>query len=257
MSGAGCDQPDQSRGRPKRRAPETLERIDLPQLTTGHPEAAFHLARYRFAAHLAAGRRTLDAACGVGYGTALLRAAGAPFCVGVDIAESAIRTAREHYASEGVQFVVDDVCRNRREGPFDLIVSFETIEHVVDPERALSSFARLLSPSGLFIVSTPGDEAAAWALGIRDNPYHRHAWYPDEFERLVARHFKVVSKYGQAWRPSCLRPRIRRAISRAWVLLWRGSAGYRDLVGPGPTTSASSPPGWLPHYTILVCEPLP
>ena len=31
------------------------------------------------------------------------------------------------------------------DGEFDLVVSFETIEHVTDPERALSEFARVLA----------------------------------------------------------------------------------------------------------------
>jgi len=75
---------------------ETGERL-LPDDQRGKILHAEHLARYRFTAALARGRRVLDAASGEGYGTAMLAAASASGVVGVDSAPEAVAHAREKY----------------------------------------------------------------------------------------------------------------------------------------------------------------
>ena len=55
-----------------------------------------HVHRYRFAVAFAAGRRTVDIASGEGYGSAMLRRAGATV-TSIDVAEPACRHARERY----------------------------------------------------------------------------------------------------------------------------------------------------------------
>src|SRR5688572_18974511 len=103
---------------------------------TSPPELfAEHLARYRFAAKYVAGGRVLDIACGSGYGTALLREAGGREVVGVDVDPEAIAYARSRYQGVGVTFLAGDAASPPVAGRFDLIVSFETIEHLRDPER--------------------------------------------------------------------------------------------------------------------------
>src|SRR5512145_1849337 len=67
-----------------------------------------HWHRYAFAAPLAAGRRVLDAACGEGYGSALLARAGAQV-LGVDISLDAVAHARSRYAGQaGLRFEPGD-----------------------------------------------------------------------------------------------------------------------------------------------------
>ena len=44
------------------------------------------------------------------------------------------------------------------DGAFDLVVSFETIEHVDDPEGTLDEFARVLADAGLLLISTPNKQ---------------------------------------------------------------------------------------------------
>ena len=109
-----------------------------------------HLHRYVFALEFCKGKRVLDAACGEGYGTAVL-ASQAKSVTGVDISSEAINHASARYSDRpGVQFEVADCCDLPFEdNSFDLVVSFETIEHLEGQEKMLASFRRVLVDNGL------------------------------------------------------------------------------------------------------------
>ena len=80
----------------------------VPELMRGELLEAEHLARYRWAAPLAAGRRVLDAGCGMGYGAVMLLTAGASEVVGVDLAQAVLDAARPTMPA-GVVLEVGDV----------------------------------------------------------------------------------------------------------------------------------------------------
>ena len=124
----------------------TGERL-VPDQQRGELVHAEHLARYRFASQLASGLDVLDAACGEGYGSAMLaEAVGAARVVGVDVDAQTVAHAQQAY---GLDFRVQDVCDLALEDDcFDLVVSFETIEHVEDASRMLAEFRLVLRPAG-------------------------------------------------------------------------------------------------------------
>lgn len=158
-----------------------------------------HWHRYAFARKLAAGRRVLDAACGEGYGSALLAPCAASV-LALDIDAAAISHARTRYGGDNLVFAEADVTALEflPDAGFDLITSFETLEHVQEQEqeRMLAGFARLLAPDGLLLVSTP-DRHAYSELAGTVNPHHVRELYRDEFEALLARHFPQCRLYGQ------------------------------------------------------------
>lgn len=162
----------------------TGERL-LPDQQRGELVHAEHLARYQFAAKLANGLRVLDAACGEGYGTAMIASAGAKLAVGVDVDEKAVEHARERY---GLDFRQGDVTELPfDEGSFDLVVSFETIEHVGDGERVISEFRRVLSDEGLLVISTPNKSEY-----LMSTDFHEREYTSDEFEALLRARFEDV-----------------------------------------------------------------
>ncbi|MDP1850210.1 MAG: class I SAM-dependent methyltransferase, partial [Solirubrobacteraceae bacterium] len=120
----------------------TGERL-IPEAYAGSVVLAEHLARYRLAARLAPGRDVLDAACGEGYGSAMLAAAGAASVVGIDIDAATVAHARERHGIDARQGDVGRLPFD--DATFGLVVSFETIEHVAEPERALDEFRRVLA----------------------------------------------------------------------------------------------------------------
>jgi hypothetical protein len=157
-----------------------------------------HWHRYAFARAFAPGRRVLDAACGEGYGSALLARAGGQV-LGVDIEPDAVAHARARYAGvAGLRFEAGDATALDAlpNGGFDLIVSFETLEHVHAHERLMDGFARLLAPGGLLLVSTPDKRTYTDLTGER-NPHHVRELYRDQFEALLAARFPARRLYAQ------------------------------------------------------------
>ena len=171
---------------PRRGAIEATGERLVPESQHGELVHAEHVVRYQLAAELAGSRRVLDAACGEGYGTAMLAAAGATEAVGVDIDAPTVAHAAERYP--GGNFSVADVTslpfEDRR---FDLVVSFETIEHVSKPERALDELRRVLADDGLLLISTPNKHRY-----LVENEFHEREFTHEEFVELLSARFPVV-----------------------------------------------------------------
>jgi len=162
----------------------TGERL-IPERQRGELVLAEHLARYRLAAQLAPGRRVLDVACGEGYGSRMLAAAGAESVTGADVDPATVAHVAERH---GVEAVVADI----RELPFpddafDLVISFETIEHVHESERALAELSRVRAPGGLVVISTPNAKEY-----LVDNPFHVREFEHEEFVALLEQRFAKV-----------------------------------------------------------------
>ncbi len=134
-----------------------------------------HLARYAFAARLAAGKRVLDAGCGTGYGSAEL-ARLADSVVGADVAADAVDYAREHYRLPNLHFEqASCTALPHLDASFDLVVAFEVIEHLADWREMLREARRLLAPGGQFVVSTPNRLYYTESRGESGaNPFHVH-----------------------------------------------------------------------------------
>lgn len=159
-----------------------------------------HWHRYHFAARWARGRRVLDVACGEGYGAALL-ALGAAHVTGVDVSPASIEHAQRTYAgASNLEFVAGS-CTHLpvASASFDVVVSFETLEHIHEHEAFLAEIARVLSPDGVLLLSCPNrleySDRRAFA-----NEFHVKELYREELAALLAARFPETSWYGQ--RPS-------------------------------------------------------
>jgi SAM-dependent methyltransferase len=153
-----------------------------------------HLARYAFASRYAEGKRVLDCGCGTGYGTAEL-ANGAIETTGLDLSSDAIEYARGHYARHNTKYIAASCLELPfPDRSFDLVVAFEVIEHLADFRRFLDESARVLAPSGVFIVSTPNKlyytESRAKS---GPNPFHEHEFEAAEFHAELGRVFPHVT----------------------------------------------------------------
>jgi 2-polyprenyl-3-methyl-5-hydroxy-6-metoxy-1,4-benzoquinol methylase len=157
-----------------------------------------HWHRYAFALSLVADKQVLDAACGEGFGASLLasKAASVHAC---DIDAASISHAKQRYGSQNnLSFQQADVTQLDAiaDNSFDAIISFETLEHVLEQDRMLAGFHRLLKPNGLLLISTPDKKNYTDATGVV-NPHHVRELYFDEFSALLDTHFIAKKIYTQ------------------------------------------------------------
>ena len=147
-----------------------------------------HYHRYCVARDLCDGRDVLDIASGEGYGAALLAGVAASV-VGVDIDHASVAHAQASYLSANLRFLQGDALAvPLSDACVDVVVSFETLEHVSDQVGFINEVKRVLRPGGLFVVSTP-DRAVYSAPGSDPNPYHVLELTDPEFRCLLATHF--------------------------------------------------------------------
>ncbi len=173
--------------------PPSLDCTERMDPADAHPRTFWeHVARYRFAARFVRGKRVLDVACGEGYGAAVMVMAGAASVVGVDIAADVCERARANYGLDA-RFG-DASALPLPDRSVNLIVSFETIEHVDNPSAFLRECTRVLDPAGTLVISTPN--RPVYADGPT-NPYHKTELDEDEFTRLLKELFKSVHIYTQ------------------------------------------------------------
>lgn len=186
-----------------------------------------HLYRYKFASRFIRGKKVLDIASGEGYGAAALDRARASQVLGVDIAPEVCAFAHEKYGlktctGSGLSIPIAD-------DSFDVVVSFETIEHVDTPEAFLVECKRVLKKGGVLILSTPNIDVYSngkppW------NPFHKKELKQDEFFDLVASHFRKITWFSQTPKTvNKLSWRSLSALSTQWVDT-RGFWRTRDLI---------------------------
>jgi 2-polyprenyl-3-methyl-5-hydroxy-6-metoxy-1,4-benzoquinol methylase len=196
-----------------------------------------HIHRYNLAAHLCANKRVLDIASGEGYGTHKLSKV-ASHVIGVDISKEAVDHATRTYANP----IMRQVCNLEfRQGSctdipvdshsIDVVVSFETLEHIVEHATFLNAVKRVLAPGGILIISTPDH----YEYSVRpnyQNVYHLKELSYEEFRSLMQQHFKFFTMLKQrvqnnqsiiTWEDS------KKILPMYWIAI---ASDYQDLEGP-------------------------
>ena len=159
-----------------------------------------HMVRYALAASLVrAGDTVLDCACGLGYGSAILAAQsnGARF-IGIDLDADTVAYANANFGRQyGVEYQAASATdlSHIADDSIDLVVSFETIEHLEDYHAFLREARRVLRPDGRIIASVPN----LWVdeTGKDPNPYHFHAFDYPFFRATMAEYFLIEERWAQ------------------------------------------------------------
>ncbi len=164
----------------------------------GSPLWGDHRGRYHFGARYVPGRFVVDVACGSGIGAEILVDAGATAVVGVDSAPEALVRSRQRLVRRVSLCRGDGTRLPFRDRSVGAITSFETLEHLHDPERFLEELHRILDPEGVLVLSTPNALYTKPVDGRPKNPFHIKEFTPVELEGMLRNRFGHVELLGQA-----------------------------------------------------------
>jgi len=120
-----------------------------------------------------AGKRVVDAGCGMGRHAREAARFGAAVVFALDLSE-AIDVARRYTGrEERVHFIQGDIRCPPLRGPVDLVYSIGVLNQLPDPGAGFAALARLLGPGGLLFAWVYAAEAGRWVTkGI--DPLRRH-----------------------------------------------------------------------------------
>ncbi|MEP6768398.1 MAG: methyltransferase domain-containing protein [Acidobacteriota bacterium] len=196
-----------------------------------------HWHRYLWVLSRAKDKTVLDLACGSGYGSWLL-AGVARRVHGVDRDEASIAQAKTRFVRDNLTYEAGDA-ETYQGDPVDLVVSFETIEHLENPERLLEVIRRNLLPDGIALISTPNRKTYSEETGY-SNPFHTREFDIEEFLAMLREHFPTVIPYGQRLVTGSLissieGERFRRSTVAVEPVTFDGSGGLESTGGGGPS----------------------
>ena len=219
-----------------------------------------HIARYMLAReYLPKDGLVLDAACGLGYGSALLAQSAGPSVrvVGYDLSTYAVDYARANFspALPNAEFHHGDVADLSRfeDSSVDLVASFETVEHLREPAVFLEQVSRVLKPDGRFICSVPNlwvDES-----GKDPNPWHFHVFDFARLAALIQQFFHLKTAYAQTAGGGMKLPNASRTLRQVQLPVTSedNHAEWWLAVGESKKNTASMPAS--PNILILNQDP--
>lgn len=157
---------------------------------------ARHFCAYKFASQFVSQKNVLDIGCGEGYGSNFL-AGSAKAVSGLDYDKEVIEYAKAKYHKENLKFNCLDVENlSSLTEKFDVICSFQNIEHIQNTQKLLNNINNLLADKGLFICSTCNMKDASAGRDEPFNKFHVREYLADEFKELLEKHFKEVEIFG-------------------------------------------------------------
>ncbi|GAB4334669.1 MAG: hypothetical protein Kow0099_06840 [Candidatus Abyssubacteria bacterium] len=149
------------------------------------------MAAYHKALEYVHGRKVLEIGCGEGIGASIL-AQEAASIVAIDYSEEALETAHARYGGSNIEFRLMKVPPiHFNDGFFDVVISFQMIEHLEEPDGLVIEMKRTLRDDGTALLATVNKDEM-----LSNNPYHVHEFTPSEFERFVRKHFAYAELFG-------------------------------------------------------------
>lgn len=213
------------RGQSNMNLEPTAERI-VEEHRSSSPQSylvyLFHLVTYDYVRDMVQGREVLDFGCGSGYGTARI-AKDCKRIIGIDISVDVVDYARSKFQADNLHFTAITPVEQQplpfADQSFDVVLSFQVIEHVPDVGRYLSEIGRVLRPGGIFVVATPDRSSRLLPLQKPWNMFHLHEYSDAELKDALSACFARVMIKRMGGRPDVIAIETARTRRLRWVLL--------------------------------------
>ncbi|NEP27835.1 class I SAM-dependent methyltransferase [Moorena sp. SIO3I6] len=162
------------------------------------------MQRYNFAGSYIKDKRVLNVGCGPGYAEEILAGYSPRSITGIDYDQKLIeflrQTKKSTFRNVSIEYIHADAQHiPRKLGNFDVIISFENIEHLNDPIKFMQGVANLKSTENtILILSTPNAmHYSRHPTNPCCNPYHVREFDYYELIELVKPFLKNIQTFGQ------------------------------------------------------------
>jgi 2-polyprenyl-3-methyl-5-hydroxy-6-metoxy-1,4-benzoquinol methylase len=181
-----------------------------------------HIATYRYCINYVAGKKVLDYGCGSGYGTALI----SDSCLqitGIDVSSEAIAHAKDHYNASNLSYLkverAEDASLPFPDASFEVVLSFQVIEHVQDVSVYLQEIERVLVPGGHVIIATPDRSSRLFSFQKPWNMWHLREYTQNQLNNTLAKRFSNVNVKQIGGRKDVLEIELNRTSKLKWIML--------------------------------------
>jgi 2-polyprenyl-3-methyl-5-hydroxy-6-metoxy-1,4-benzoquinol methylase len=132
----------------------------------------------------------LEVGCGEGRGVSLLMENARSFTA-VDKIEPVIAQLQKQYPSGTFKSMNIPPLGGLADNAYDVVFSFQVIEHIQDDALYLQEIHRVLKPGGTALITTPNRK-----MSLSRNPWHIREYLPAELKNLAARIFSNAEVKG-------------------------------------------------------------
>lgn len=162
---------------------------------------------------------------GAGNGNLTIRLAKEGFtCLGIDKSKTAIRNLNKKAKSEGLSHKIvgkigDEKSILKLRDKFDIIVCGETLEHIENDQKVVSSFYKKLKQKGVCVITVPAD-MDSWDINDDFSSHYRRYGRSHIVKLFESENFKVVKvllwgfPLGRAWYKMVYLPLVRIKIEK-------------------------------------------
>jgi predicted SAM-dependent methyltransferase/SAM-dependent methyltransferase len=163
-----------------------------------------HVNRYKFAStYISKQDATVtDGACGVGYGAYILAQNTYVSSIqALDISTDALAHANKYFYNDKITFKIKDLEHESLNDieQSDYYISFETIEHLPNPEKYIEKVASSVKKGGFFIGSIPNEDIMPF---IQQNfLFHTRHFTVQQIDEILVRYGFEDIEYFQQKRP--------------------------------------------------------
>lgn len=172
------------------------------------------------------GKRVLEFGCGSGLNCAYLQSqAEVREIVGFDVSPESVALAKKQYPH--IRVLCADACDpalSISPGEWDVILSFEVLEHVPNMLAFIANIRRHLAPGGVVFISTPNRRV--FSLGHEPSPVNREhlrELYVSEFDELLKQYFSEIDIWGQRFNKGELLDRWKQDVASKITQLQNGT----------------------------------
>lgn len=174
--------------------------------------------RYHWAASFCSGKDVVEVACGSGQGLGILSSVARSLQAG-DISPKILSIPRTHYGSRVELQEMDAHKLPFPNGSKDVIILFEALYYVADPERFVEECRRILRPGGKVLIATANKDLP----DFNPSPFSHRYFGTVELSQLFGASSFKVELFGYlpvekiSWRQRLLRPIKRLAVGLGLV----------------------------------------